>query len=40
MIFVVVNTEDALIHEYLEKTDLTHVYERTRGLDTQVEWNW
>ncbi|XP_060585147.1 lysosomal cobalamin transporter ABCD4-like isoform X1 [Ruditapes philippinarum] len=35
-----INTEDALIHEYLEKTDLTHVCERTRGLDTQVEWNW
>ncbi|XP_053399144.1 lysosomal cobalamin transporter ABCD4-like [Mercenaria mercenaria] len=35
-----ISTEDALIGEYLEKTELSHICERTRGLDTEPDWNW
>lgn len=34
------DSEDALIQQYLETAQLTHISTRTAGLDTAVDWNW
>ena len=40
MFFFTDFADDDEIMTYLAQADLSHIFQRTGGLDVQVDWNW